>query len=505
MTVKPFTNFTTGPSTVPDVGVLSYNGCVFSPLYLTSVSGKCVADDARRTTKLMEYTITVDGYVTLPDGQNSVSGVMGSLRSLITAHGGALTYQGRGNDILVNIGGSVDVAWGPVPEVLEFQPLGGGLSAKVEWRVRVQVYEPQGSGAAGAGALRAGPLGAVGGGAPPPLLEIKGPRPGPAQAFQKKPDPPVTGGGKPGGGGGPGRGPDNPLRMLQFNYESTVTYGEDGFSTLSNKGTLEIPLTRSPNQSSRTMSNTADELRGEIERRVMSGIDLARFRMVRRNFTLSRDKRTLTWDFTAEEKPYMDLPLYCSLARGTYTVRPARQGMGLATWICTLRCTYTVIAGVSRRAAWSAFLAILRLRMNQANGDVPDTPAAPQAPNRILARVGRGIVNFVGTVTGRPVTSVLGNVVNAQGPLPKVDKRKALLMDFNIEEGLYLDSKTITFSASWKLMTPFAQMLIESGIWTKVTENKKVLWATTLAEVSGAQSWLPNKARTDIIVDLGGG
>ena len=43
--------FTTGPTTLPDAGVAAYNGCVFSPLFETTVSGAVVNDAANRTVK----------------------------------------------------------------------------------------------------------------------------------------------------------------------------------------------------------------------------------------------------------------------------------------------------------------------------------------------------------------------------------------------------------------------------------------------------------------------
>ena len=61
--VKTF-SFSTGPSTLPDIGMCSYNGCTFSPLVFSTVSGTAVKDVAGRTVKLMEYRIEVDGYVT---------------------------------------------------------------------------------------------------------------------------------------------------------------------------------------------------------------------------------------------------------------------------------------------------------------------------------------------------------------------------------------------------------------------------------------------------------
>ncbi len=419
----PVINFTTGPATLPDVGFLGYNRCLFSPLFTTEVSGKVVKDEATRTTKWMEYTITVDGYVTLFIGAADINASTTLMRQLLTQQGGALEYRGRGIDLLVNpngVGGTRDVAWGPIPELLEFQPLGGGLSAKVRWQVKTCILEvKQGNGI------------------------------------------------KPGLNGTP---------LLQFNYETSVNYTEDYYSSLTVRGTLEIPMSRSPNQTIRTVPTTADALRPIIEAQIMGGIDLSRFRMTKREFNTSRDKRTLTWDFTAEEKPYMDLPRDSAIARGTYSVRPAKAGMGLCLWLCTLRATYLVRADRPRRRAWRDFLALLRLRMTESRfGFIPGLAGNQEADRK-----------------------------NNQ----KVD-RNAFLIDFNFEEGMYLDSKATTFSASWRLVTTFSHILLASGLWTKLTEvgppGGNNLWATSMRDISGATSWLANglDPRLDVIVDFG--
>ena len=184
--------FSTGPSTLPDVGVCSYNGCVFSPLFESNVSGKAVPDEARRTIIYMEYIITLDGYVNAPDGAafllgtgalaytpTSTDGSMRDLRRLLSKQGGALNYTGRGNDIIVNVGDIRDVKWGPIPEILEFQPLGAGRSAKIKWTVKVAILEEGYS------------LTTGGGGKPPPFTGPgKGPgkdggrvKPGPSRTF----------------------------------------------------------------------------------------------------------------------------------------------------------------------------------------------------------------------------------------------------------------------------------------------------------------------------------
>ncbi len=491
------TNFTTGPSQLAgslDAGgnvydLLSYNGCTFAPLFETKLSGTVVKDNAQRTTKFMEYTLTADGYVTLPAGATTVSPTMANLRKLLTVQGGILIYKGRGCDIEVNkisnqfdqglpqfntiseaLGtislslGLRDVAWGPVPELLEFQPLGAGRSAKVQWQCKFRIPEvPPGS-----------------------------------------------------------RSP-----LLQFNYETTLTYAEDGFATIAAKGTLEIPMTRGNAIGSRTVLTTADSFRILVEKRIMTAIDLNIYRVIHREFSVSRDKRTLEWAFTIEQMPHMYMPEDCVLARGTYTVRPAKAGMGLCNWLCTLRASYTVRADRPRRTAWIFFLAMLRLRMNQSGlGDFGDLDAIIQNPDNIQESPFDAHLNIA---RGHPLGELflgppskpprLGNADNNPGG---VNTQNAFLIDFSMDEGIYLDSKTMSFSATWRLVTRFAHILLASGLWTQLPykdERNDSLWATSMKVpstyskggeemgVMGSRSVCSGKLNSalDIIVDFGGG
>ncbi len=112
MTATAF-NYTTGSTLLPDAGILRYNGCVFSPLFTTTLSGTVVKDNARRTTKYMEYTLTVDGYVTLDERlANDINATMLLLRNQLTAQGGSLTYTGRGFDLVINTGGQAVLGGG---------------------------------------------------------------------------------------------------------------------------------------------------------------------------------------------------------------------------------------------------------------------------------------------------------------------------------------------------------------------------------------------------------
>lgn len=435
-------NFTTGSASINDIGRLSYNGCVFSPLFKSDISGMIVKDNAGWTTKLMEYTLTVDGYVTLRDADLLVDGAttafqMDELRKRLTQQAGHLFYQGRGNDFDVNIQRdfkSRDVAWGPVPELLDFQPLGAGGSAQVVWKVKFRISELQG------------------------LPYVSANRPG---------------------------------SVLQFNQETTVSYDEAFYSTLSVKGTLEVPISR-PLVTSRTPRNTVDDYRQYFMTKILASFDLKRFRITKRNFNISRDKRTLEWDFEAEELPYMGLPPNVPVARGSFNFRPAKQGMGLATWLCTLRVTYTVTKREHRRVAWDAFLMLLRIRMNSCRfGTIP----APTQQNNYLAENIAGF--FYGQQTAEQVRA-------AEREAARVS-RQAFLFDLNSDEGMYLDSKTTTFSATWKLVTTLSGILLATGLWVKVPSDGGNNWATSVNTVSGwrGNSVNPLNPNEQVIVDFG--
>lgn len=463
MTLPNF-NFTTGPASLPDVGKLSYNGVTFSPLFATQVTGNPTKDSASRTVRYVEYDLVADGYVTLPAGATDVSATMANLQEKLNSQGGVLVYRGRGFDLVVNQQGSVkDVAWGPVPELIDFQPMGGGLSAKVKWRVRTRL---------------------------------------PVVPFVD----PVN-------------------RLLQFSCETTVTYGQDGYSSLGVRGTMEVPMTRGPAQgaiAARTLDHTVDDFRDQLDRRIFAGIDLVRFTVTKRDFSVSRDKRTMEFDVACEEKPYIDLPPYCTMARGSYSVKPARAGMGLCLWLCTLRASYVVRRDFGRGRAWLAFLDLLQLRMASSVSGVIPTPLAqnPVVPGIAgLANAGANAISPLGNLAVQQTVQLGGLALRPNRQL--ATGQRAFLIDFNMDEGLYLDSKTTTFSATWRLLTTFSHIILASGLWRKVPEFDGTggnLWAASMAvpgavavgggrNVMGSNSWLLNRLdpRLDVIVDFGGG
>ncbi len=174
---------TTGDTTLPALGKLSYNTVDWSALYKSTLTLDPMPDEAKRATKAVRAKLEVDGFVTLRGTAKSTDSQMKTMRDLLAAPAGVLIYRGNGSGNLnVNTpGGMQDLEYGPVPKILFFQPLGAGRGAIVRWSVECVI--------------------------PATSLGINAP-------------------------------------VMQFNYESQVTYDDEGYSQIAMQGTLEIGVTR---------------------------------------------------------------------------------------------------------------------------------------------------------------------------------------------------------------------------------------------------------------------
>jgi len=121
------------------MAVIAYNSVHFDPASShATVAIEYVRDEANRTVVYQRYTITVRAI--LQDDDN-LDGTLPYMRQLLEQQGRELIFTGMGlgDDLVVNTpsgqGGFRDVKWGPIPEVLEWTPLGANLSAEVVWKV----------------------------------------------------------------------------------------------------------------------------------------------------------------------------------------------------------------------------------------------------------------------------------------------------------------------------------------------------------------------------------
>lgn len=126
---------------LPNSGTFSYNGVTWAALYKSKIAVKPVKDSAGRALVAREYTLEAEGYVSAPAGSTTDAN-MAALRRQLEAPAGALVYKNKGyGDLIVNAKGGPlrDMAYGPWPDVLEWQPIGNDQGAFVRWRCTTQV------------------------------------------------------------------------------------------------------------------------------------------------------------------------------------------------------------------------------------------------------------------------------------------------------------------------------------------------------------------------------
>lgn len=132
---------------LPDTGVLGYGDVIFTSLVSSRISARPVYDDAQRVVSYIEYTLTVNGYVSFgqydtpdPDPYEfpTTDKDMAKLRKTLLTPGLTLVFskKGFGNLFINTQDGTVrDLVWGPRPRLLEWVPI-GYAAAKVNWQVQ---------------------------------------------------------------------------------------------------------------------------------------------------------------------------------------------------------------------------------------------------------------------------------------------------------------------------------------------------------------------------------
>ena len=131
-------------------GNVSYNGFKFPPALKSRVTVVPEYDEAGRTMKYMTIAISIEFITTDPtvppsdvDGDTTYKGrmdnMMGSLYATLSQPCQPLHLEliGLGNisvnDLSAGADNKEDIDYGPKPQVIEIEPLGGGLASRVEW------------------------------------------------------------------------------------------------------------------------------------------------------------------------------------------------------------------------------------------------------------------------------------------------------------------------------------------------------------------------------------
>jgi hypothetical protein len=458
-TTLPPIEFATGFAPLPGTdilgdGALEYNDVTFSSLFGSKLDWVVEQANDSRSAKWVKVTIEAAGVVTLGFNAQTIDSAMMTIRRNLAQDGGILRYTGRGfgTDMVIN------------------QP---GGRKDLNWGPKTETlsFEPLGQG-----------LGA--------MVHWR------VTTWVSEMEP-----------GG--------ANIVQFNNEVSIAFDEEFYAGLIIKGTLEIGLTR-VNAQTRTLTSTVDDLRQQWMTFIANSIDLRHYRVIKRNFNVSRDRRILEWEFAATELPPVTMPPAAPTARGSFRFQPVEKGIGHLRWLCSLRVTYNVDKRYPRRTAYFHFIVLLWFRMMHSRifGILPatgtiDTPFGPAVPVAPLTAAQIGVArrraaallqstdlqlftpnsaipameNFLRTLRNR--TAGLGTPT-------------ALLISVTGDEGLYLDGKTVTYEAQWKFFCQLSEILIGTGfqryprirVAVAATDNYRDPWAITMQNIAGWKSYL---------------
>ena len=266
----------------------------------------------KRTTSHIRVTFQIEFVLLASDAAGTTDFTtrtnMRALRNVLETEGQGLIFTGNGcGDLIVNStvdgGRTRDVAWGPFPKVLSWKPIGGKRAARVVWACETNIPAC-------------------------PNVNYNG--------------------------------------IMELVWRMAFNIDRSGYTTRRYTGHLIIPLNRgiAPSATGRTPKlkalTTADEFRESI---IPAPISL--YRRIPGGFTVSEDRRTLTWDITDELMPPNIPPENFVDVQATHTISSTSIIGPQGLWKASISGTFEPKYNLSRAQSYLEFLYMVNERRNQ--------------------------------------------------------------------------------------------------------------------------------------------
>ncbi|HEX4145148.1 MAG TPA: hypothetical protein VHY91_16700 [Pirellulales bacterium] len=349
---------------------ISYNGYTF-PEY-RQVKHKCepIYDSTGRARTGVKYSFEIHFIIPSPD-QATGAKTIPQIRCALTSPGGVLAIQGLGfGDMTINGSNATRqvMDFGPHPQLVHFDPVGGVLAYEVIWACDVTLVECCSSSQSG------GPAGSSGGGAGQPTGDA---------------------------------------------WANSIVYSIDdrGYTTRTTTGYLEIPLARVTGAAT-TVATTADAYRNLINVILPFG-----FRRAHQDYRLSADRRQLEFVIVDSEMEGDDF-LPPGIARGSFERSLSNNGdMNFQNWTYSINATFERTAGTSRDWAFQQWFllvstTIATIQQNMMGSDPGATSGGSNTGTVLPSRISMSTDCFKRTVrlsTSFKIIRSSADVIKATG------------------------------------------------------------------------------------------
>jgi hypothetical protein len=415
---------------------LSYNGFNFDDTtqYVSSkVRAQPVYDDADRMVKLVDFGIDVK--CTISVAGITTDNTMQMLRQVLTAPGKPLRYDSRGYGSFVindptDAGTVYDVAWGPKPAFFNYTQLGMGQGAMCEWRVSTRIPTCKGSVYSNA--------------------------------------------------------------IMMSCYDVDYTIDDQGLTTISVSGAIEIPLTFG---NGLNLTDNVDNYKAAC-----FPAPPPRFkRMAGRKWRISKDRRRAEFSYTDQEMP-VAYPTNVTRIDLKHTVKNAApRWNNCVKWHNTVSGTIAAEPTVSKITTFDRFLRIVYGRMAQA-------PAVVGQGALGVGGAAAGVVNIANTVLGIfGIGAGQAAVSPPQAQAAAPTSGNSIFPQYvSITESIFdLDSQ---FSMSWDVvgLRGLTAAVQGTGLWTSVGTNDTQWQQSMNKNVNNARgsARMAYQNGDDVLIDL---
>lgn len=301
-------------------GEVEYRGFVFPAPISSRITSNPVPDSSGRQVKYIEYTLTIDCFLTATDfpagfvyggtdekGHPSMDVPMETLRGYLQQPGYELKFNSQGFGTDVTIDHTKDLSFGPHPRISLWEPLGGTTTVHIVWECNFTVSDC--------------PFGFMG---------------------------------------------QNPNEYAAFVYSVDWGIGQDGATTRSVTGHIEFKNFRTTAGGMYT-TGTPDLFRDKLNIPILEGFTR------QQSYRISEDRRTLFFSVVDSEVP-SDNPYFPYCLR--MDVRHRLNGYFISNegkmfsgpkWTSTLSGTIELAPGTARFWAWKAFKQIIKSRRSYAD------------------------------------------------------------------------------------------------------------------------------------------